>query len=101
MPETRTRAARPRARKTEEAKETNPLEVPFFDALGERNGEVTLPEAIFAEEPNMPVMHQAYLRQLDFSVALAQSVEEGSRQWIVLRLRLFRLPGARPCGRGH
>jgi len=64
MPETRTRAARPRAKKTEEAKETNPLEVPFFDALGERNGEVTLPEAIFAETPNMPVMHQAYLRQL-------------------------------------
>jgi large subunit ribosomal protein L4 len=64
MPETRTRAARPRAKKTEEAKETNPLEVPFFDALGERNGEVTLPEAIFAQAPNMPVMHQAYLRQL-------------------------------------
>jgi large subunit ribosomal protein L4 len=65
MPEeTRTRAARPRATKTKEAKETNPLEVPFFDALGERNGEVTLPEAIFAEAPNVPVMHQAYLRQL-------------------------------------
>src|SRR6266571_6222348 len=64
MPETRTRTARPRAKKTEEAKETNPLEVPFFDALGERNGEVTLPEAIFAETPNVPVMHQAYLRQL-------------------------------------
>jgi large subunit ribosomal protein L4 len=64
MPETRTRAAKPRAKKTEEAKETNPLEVPFFDALGERNGEVTLPEAIFAEAPNIPVMHQAYLRQL-------------------------------------
>src|SRR5437762_11215046 len=64
MPETRTRTARPRAKKTEEAKETNPLDVPFFDALGERNGEVTLPEAIFAEAPNVPVMHQAYLRQL-------------------------------------
>ena len=64
MTETRTRTARPRAKKTEEAKETNPLDVPFFDALGERNGEVTLPEAIFAEAPNVPVMHQAYLRQL-------------------------------------
>ncbi len=64
MPETQTKAARPRAKKTEEAKETNPLEVPFFDALGERNGEVTLPEAIFAQAPNVPVMHQAYLRQL-------------------------------------
>src|SRR6266487_6024785 len=64
MPETRTRAARPRAKKTEEAKETNPLDVPFFDALGERNGDVTLPEAIFGQTPNGAVMHQAYLRQL-------------------------------------
>jgi large subunit ribosomal protein L4 len=40
------------------------VQAPFFDALGERNGEVDLPEAIFAETPNMPVMHQAYLRQL-------------------------------------
>ena len=46
------------------AQETNPLHVPFFDALGERNGDVDLPEAIFSESPNMPVMHQAYLRQL-------------------------------------
>src|SRR5205809_1395285 len=64
MPETRTRAAKARAKKTEEAKESNPLDVPFFDALGERNGEVTLPEPIFAEQPNVPVMHQPYLRQL-------------------------------------
>jgi large subunit ribosomal protein L4 len=40
------------------------MQAPFFDALGERNGEVDLPDAIFAEKPNMPVMHQAYLRQL-------------------------------------
>ncbi|HYL07442.1 MAG TPA: 50S ribosomal protein L4 [Candidatus Udaeobacter sp.] len=40
------------------------VQAPFFDALGERNGDVDLPEAIFAEKPNMPVMHQAYLRQL-------------------------------------
>jgi len=40
------------------------VQAPFFDALGERNGDVDLPEAIFAERPNMPVMHQAYLRQL-------------------------------------
>lgn len=51
-------------RRKPEADETNPLQVPFFDALGERNGEVDLPEAIFAETPNMPVMHQAYLRQM-------------------------------------
>ena len=41
-----------------------PVQAPYFDALGERNGEVDLPEAIFAEKPNVPVMHQAYLRQL-------------------------------------
>ena len=40
------------------------MQVPFFDALGERNGEVNLPDAIFNEKPNVPVMHQAYLRQL-------------------------------------
>jgi large subunit ribosomal protein L4 len=40
------------------------MQAPFFDALGERNGEVDLPDAIFAEKPNVPVMHQAYLRQL-------------------------------------
>ena len=41
-----------------------PVQAPYFDALGERNGEVDLPEAIFGTTPNMPVMHQAYLRQL-------------------------------------
>ena len=41
-----------------------PVQAPYFDALGERNGEVDLPEVIFAEKPNIPVMHQAYLRQL-------------------------------------
>jgi large subunit ribosomal protein L4 len=41
-----------------------PVQAPYYDALGERNGEVDLPDAIFAAEPNMPVMHQAYLRQL-------------------------------------
>ena len=41
-----------------------PVQAPFFDALGERNGEVDLPSAIFEEKPNVPVMHQAYLRQL-------------------------------------
>lgn len=40
------------------------VQAPYFDALGERNGEVDLPEVIFAEKPNVPVMHQAYLRQL-------------------------------------
>ena len=40
------------------------MQAPFFDALGERNGEVDLPDTIFNEKPNIPVMHQAYLRQL-------------------------------------
>ncbi len=40
------------------------VQAPFFDALGERNGEVDLPSAIFEEKPNVPVMHQAYVRQL-------------------------------------
>ena len=43
---------------------SNLLKAPFFDALGERNGDVDLPEQIFNEKPNVSVMHQAYLRQL-------------------------------------
>jgi len=65
---TKTRAAakaKPVAKKNAGTEaETNPLQAPFFDALGERNGEVDLPKAVFDEKPNMPVMHQAYLRQL-------------------------------------
>ena len=41
-----------------------PVQVPYFDALGERDGEVDLPDVIFSEKPNVPVMHQAYLRQM-------------------------------------
>jgi large subunit ribosomal protein L4 len=61
-----TKAAKPVAKKATKKveTETNPLHVPFFDALGERNGEVDLPKTVFDEKPNMPVMHQAYLRQL-------------------------------------
>ncbi|MDQ2944192.1 MAG: 50S ribosomal protein L4 [Candidatus Dormibacteraeota bacterium] len=55
---------KPVAKKKADKTETNPLQVPFFDALGERNGEVDLPKSIFDETPNLPVMHQAYLRQL-------------------------------------
>ena len=46
------------------AKEEDPLQVPLFDSAGERQGEVLLPRDIFAEEPNAPVMHQAYVRQM-------------------------------------
>jgi large subunit ribosomal protein L4 len=61
---TRKPAARKGGKQGAAETSTNPLQVPFFDALGERNGEVDLPKAIFAETPNMPVMHQAYLRQM-------------------------------------
>ena len=57
-------AKRKSTRKKTETAETNLLQAPFFDALGERNGEVELPKTIFSEKPNVPVMHQAYLRQL-------------------------------------
>jgi large subunit ribosomal protein L4 len=64
---TRAKAAKPSVKKTAKKAEetaTDPLHVPFFDPLGERNGEVDLPTTVFDEKPNMPVMHQAYLRQL-------------------------------------
>jgi large subunit ribosomal protein L4 len=60
---TKATTRKPAAKKTKDA-ETDPLQVPFFSATGERNGEVLLPKEIFAEEPNAPVMHQAYVRQL-------------------------------------
>jgi large subunit ribosomal protein L4 len=58
------KTTKPRAAAKKKETETNPLKVPFFDALGERDGEVDLPKAIFDEKPNVPVMHQAYLRQM-------------------------------------
>jgi large subunit ribosomal protein L4 len=63
---TRRTTTRRTARTTKPAKqeERNPLQAPFFDALGERNGEHELPSAIFAETPNAPVMHQAFVRQM-------------------------------------
>ena len=50
-------------KRKEKEKDEDPLQVPFFDSAGERQGEVRLPKLIFAEEPNAPVMHQAYVRQ--------------------------------------
>jgi large subunit ribosomal protein L4 len=55
---------KPTATRSKKEAESDPLQVPFFSATGERNGEVQLPKGIFAEEPNAPVMHQAYVRQL-------------------------------------
>jgi hypothetical protein len=40
---TRTKPAAKKTAKKAQETETNPLHVPFFDALGERNGEVDLP----------------------------------------------------------
>jgi large subunit ribosomal protein L4 len=57
---TATKKASPKRKEKDE----DPLQVPFFDSAGERQGEVQLPKLIFAEEPNAPVMHQAYVRQL-------------------------------------
>ena len=54
---------RPATRKKAD-KEADHLHAPFFDSAGERQGEVELPKVIFAETPNVPVMHQAYVRQM-------------------------------------
>jgi large subunit ribosomal protein L4 len=69
MPETRSKtktvAAKTKATTSaRKAKESDPLQVPLFDSAGERKGEIQLPKDIFAEQPNAPVMHQAYLRQM-------------------------------------
>ena len=40
------------------------LHAPLFDSEGERHGEFELPKTIFDEKPNLPVMHQAYVRQM-------------------------------------
>ncbi len=69
MPEIKATTKRVAAKKKATAKprktkEADPLQVPFFDGAGERKGEIGLPKDVFAEEPNAPVMHQAYLRQM-------------------------------------
>ena len=61
---TKTAAKTRKVTKKKDTETQNALQAPFFDALGERNGEVDLPKTVFDEKPNMPVMHQAYLRQL-------------------------------------
>ena len=40
------------------------MDAPLFTSAGKRTGEIKLPESIFSETPNAPVMHQAYVRQL-------------------------------------
>ena len=65
--ETAEKAAKPARKKSAakaEKKEHDPLQVPYFDGAGEQQGELTLPKVIFAEHPNVAVMHQAYVRQM-------------------------------------
>jgi large subunit ribosomal protein L4 len=61
---TATTATAAAAKRKEKEKDEDPLQAPLFDSTGERQGHVQLPKLIFAEEPNAPVMHQAYVRQM-------------------------------------
>jgi large subunit ribosomal protein L4 len=51
-------------KRREKEKDEDPLQAPLFDSAGESQGHVKLPKHIFGEEPNAPVMHQAYVRQM-------------------------------------
>ena len=57
---TKAAAAKPK----EKEMDADPLQAPLFDSAGASQGHIQLPELIFAEEPNAPVMHQAYVRQM-------------------------------------
>ena len=46
------------------SKEVDHLDAPLYDSAGARQGEVRLPQLIFAEKVNTPVMHQAFVRQV-------------------------------------
>jgi len=61
---TTTAAKSATAKRTEKEKDEDPLQAPLFDSAGASQGHVRLPELIFGEEPNAPVMHQAYVRQM-------------------------------------
>jgi len=52
------------ATRREKEKDEDPLQAPLFDSAGESQGHVRLSQHIFGEEPNAPVMHQAYVRQM-------------------------------------
>ncbi len=60
-PKAATRATRKAAVKTGDS----PLDVIVYDSAGVQSGELRLPEAIFGQEPNLGVMHQAVQRQLN------------------------------------
>lgn len=52
------------ARRKEKEMDADPLQAPLFDSAGASQGHIQLSQEIFAEEPNAPVMHQAYVRQM-------------------------------------
>jgi large subunit ribosomal protein L4 len=57
-------ATKAKATKRADKENADPLQVPLFDSAGASQGNIQLPEEIFSEEPNAPVMHQAYVRQM-------------------------------------
>jgi large subunit ribosomal protein L4 len=61
---TKATAKTPAPKRAEKEKHDDPLQVPLFDSTGESQGHVQLSKLIFGEEPNAPVMHQAYVRQM-------------------------------------
>ncbi|HEY8812440.1 MAG TPA: 50S ribosomal protein L4 [Candidatus Dormibacteraeota bacterium] len=60
----KTKVAKPE-RKPVVKKGDSPLDVLVYNGAGEHSGELHLPDAIFGQEPNMGVMHQALQRQLN------------------------------------
>jgi len=40
------------------------VQVPVYDVTGQETGQVELADSVFGIEPNVPVMHQAYVRQM-------------------------------------
>jgi large subunit ribosomal protein L4 len=52
------------AKRAEKKANEDPLQAALFDSKGASQGHIDLPEHIFGEEPNAPVMHQAYVRQM-------------------------------------
>ena len=61
---TTARAKAAAAKRKEKERDEDPLQAPLFDSTGESQGHVKLSKLIFGEEPNAPVMHQAYVRQM-------------------------------------
>lgn len=61
---TKVSAAKAAAKRAEKKANEDPLQAALFDSAGASQGHIELPEEIFGEEPNAPVMHQAYVRQM-------------------------------------